>query len=75
MVRLGAQLDTEQKEFQLGWDALNGFCSFFKIDHRMAMELRQYYLERNKEMRARSRRKVSAMGPPHLTPYGTHRTT
>ena len=35
-------LDTDQKEFQLGWDALNRFCSFFHINQKMAMELRQY---------------------------------
>jgi len=59
-------LDTEQKEFQLGWDALNNFCSFFKIQRDLAIQLRQYYLERNKEMRARSRRKVLSKFSPKL---------
>jgi len=59
-------LDSEQKEFQLGWDALNGFCSFFKIETTMAIQLRQYYMERNKEMRARSRRKVLSKFSPYL---------
>ena len=94
-------LDTDQKEFQLGWDALNRFCSFFHINQKMAMELRQYvavapprtsisthlpppphlthtppslfassthryYLERNQEMKARSRRKVLSKFSPYL---------
>ena len=60
-------LDAETKTFQLGWDALNRFVSFFKIEQRMAMQLREFYLERNKEMRARSRRKVLNQFSPFLT--------
>ena len=29
--------DMEQKDFRLGWDALNSFCSFFKIEQQMAI--------------------------------------
>ena len=59
-------LDKDQKEFQLGWDALNRFCSFFKLEQKMAVEMRQYYIERNKEVRARSRRKVLNQFSPKL---------
>ena len=59
-------LDKDQKEFQLGWDALNRFCSFFRLEQKMAVEMRQYYIERNKEVRARSRRKVLNQFSPKL---------
>ena len=91
-------LDKDQKDFQLGWDALKKFVSFFKVQNTMAMQLRrarstprslstistralsvcslnsrrlsrgraEYYLERNTEVRARSRRKVLNQFSPKL---------
>ena len=59
-------LDPDVREFQVGWDALNRFCSFFKIEPRAAMSLRQYYMERSDEMRATSRLKVMRWFSPLL---------
>ena len=53
-------------QFQQGWDALNRFCGFFKIEQRAAMSLRQYYLERSEEVRAKSRMKVMRWFSPLL---------
>lgn len=37
-------LDPDQREFRLGWDHLNRFCSFFNLEQRFRIELRQYYV-------------------------------
>jgi len=59
-------LDPDQREFRLGWDHLNRFCSFFNLEQRFRIELRQYYLERADEVKAKSRRKVMNKFSPHL---------
>ena len=65
-VRVYNNLNPDTQAFSAGWDALNRFVSYFRIDHTSAAELRRYYVERAEEARAMSRKRVVNDFSPYL---------
>ena len=65
-VRVYNNLNPDTQAFSAGWDALNRFVSYFRIDHTSAAELRRYYVERAEEARALSRKRVVNDFSPYL---------
>ena len=57
-VRVYNNLNPDERVFQEGWDALNRFVSYFKVQPVDALELRRFYIERAEEARAKMRKKV-----------------
>lgn len=59
-------LDPDASDFRNGWDALNRYISFFRIDTSSAVALRTYYLERSDLVKQKSRARVVADFSPLL---------
>ena len=59
-------LDPESRDFRTGWDALNRYISYFRIDQQSAIGLRTFYLERAAVARQKSRARVVADFSPLL---------
>ena len=59
-------LDPDSRDFRTGWDALNRYISFFRIDTKAAISLRTFYLERSEIVRQKSRARVVADFSPLL---------